>query len=288
MLKLTVRVVALLTLSTTVSFAQSAPGRVPAEIPPLSFEGAQYIDSTGCVWIRSGFNGNVVWVRRVGRNRVQLCDSSLEPSLSPTVLASLRPHDTKKSEAVKARKGANLRDAIAGLGKKQQGDVVEPAKTAVAAIPKAKVAVTAPVVIKEPIVVEAPKKPEPVVVAAVEPTVADAVAVEKPKKGFGKLFERKAKADVVKKPTPAVIPVAKPKVVAPTIAPGLYVVVGEFSKSDEVSTLGKWFQGSGYSTVLEGDARQSLLVGPFPSRANAQAAFYQAKGAGYSPEIVSR
>ncbi len=62
------------TLSGTEGSAQQI-SRVgpPAETPPASFEGTQFVDSRGFVYVRAGVDGSVNWVPRVSRNRQPIC-----------------------------------------------------------------------------------------------------------------------------------------------------------------------------------------------------------------------
>ncbi|OWU70425.1 hypothetical protein ATO3_20840 [Marinibacterium profundimaris] len=57
-------------------------GQTPAEFPPVSYGGNQYVDSRGCVYIRAGIDGNVTWVPRVTRDRKLVC------GYTPTATAS--------------------------------------------------------------------------------------------------------------------------------------------------------------------------------------------------------
>ena len=58
----------------------------PAEFPPMSYKGKQYVDSKGCVFIRAGIDGNVTWVPRVSRKRQGVC--GFKPSNVGTAAAN--------------------------------------------------------------------------------------------------------------------------------------------------------------------------------------------------------
>lgn len=71
-------------------WSQAQTLQEPAEIPPSSFSGTQFVDSSGCVFIRAGVSGNVRWVPRVTRDRRQVC--GFEPTFAqPRAASSATP-----------------------------------------------------------------------------------------------------------------------------------------------------------------------------------------------------
>ena len=82
-----VPVVAAVLLTVSMAQAQVAQLGAPANYPPASFTGQQFVDNDGCVYLRAGFGGTVNWVPRVNASHRPLCN--YPPTFGPAVAAAL-------------------------------------------------------------------------------------------------------------------------------------------------------------------------------------------------------
>ena len=74
-----------LSLSTSLAAESLAKSNGPAELPPAGFTGSQFVDSKGCVYIRTGGYGAVKWFPRVTQKRQLVC--GFEPSFKQSATA---------------------------------------------------------------------------------------------------------------------------------------------------------------------------------------------------------
>ncbi len=79
---------------------------VPAEVPPLEFEGREYVDSRGCTYIRAGVNGDTTWVPRMSRSREVICGQTptfanavVEPKVQTAAVAEPQADPQVETEA---------------------------------------------------------------------------------------------------------------------------------------------------------------------------------------------
>jgi cell division protein FtsN len=97
---------AVIAASMGIGFVQAqdlADVEVPAEFPPSSYEGRQYVDSRGCVYVRAGIDGNTSWVPRVSRDRKAIC--GFKPTLAgqPAAKTQTASAPTAKPEQIEVQ-----------------------------------------------------------------------------------------------------------------------------------------------------------------------------------------
>lgn len=154
---------AVLILAEDAPAQQSSNSTVPAEIPPASYAGRQYVDSNGCVFIRAGVDGATTWVPRVSRSRQLVC--GFQPSLAGQRRAADAPAQTAP-EAAPPRQPTQRQAAPVRTVQQPAARMASPAPRPQPAQPGAVVRRTAPAP-------QAVTRPAPTVVARPAPVRVD-------------------------------------------------------------------------------------------------------------------
>jgi SPOR domain len=119
----------------------------PANFPPASFKGKQFIDNNGCAFVRAGIDGRVNWIPRVSRSRKLLCgmaptfsgqeanntqaaSSSKVTQIVPKASATPAPAPAAKQAPKPAPRVADATPTTKPVARKQQKPVQRQAKPA--------------------------------------------------------------------------------------------------------------------------------------------------------------
>ncbi|MGL4412948.1 SPOR domain-containing protein [Roseinatronobacter monicus] len=265
-------------------------GLDPAELPPAGFEGREYVDSRGCVFLRSTFGGEVTWVPRYGPDRQPVCN------------------------------GTPSADAIADMVTEQQAPIAEaavadapPAEEPVVEFPRTETR-TAPVPVPQPRAA-APVRQTPARTQR-RPALPRADASGRhpscpASAPFGQLVDTTLGRPLVRCVTsPALFldpihngpsydphaPIALPDggqqqrgQVAPAHSSGNRVQVGSFNVPANASRLRARLQNAGLpAQVHRARGYDVVTLGPFGSASEAHAALGSVRGMGFSDAFIRR
>lgn len=143
-------------LGAGVAQAQSV-GQVggPANLPPAGFQGEQWVDNRGCVFLKAGYGGQVTWVPRVGRDRRAMCGyppssaarAAIEVATAEDMAKPAAPVET--APVVMSKPQPMAKPVV--MASVQPVIPVAPAPKVAPSVPVAPVVQAAPVVARQPV-----------------------------------------------------------------------------------------------------------------------------------------
>ncbi|VDC30345.1 SPOR domain-containing protein [Pseudogemmobacter humi] len=293
--------------------------RGPAELPPPGYNGQQYVDSRGCVFLRAGHGGREAWVPRVTRDRKQLCGyppsgRAVETSETPA------PKPVAKAEPVPAPKPAPKSTPKPVAAAPKPAPAAAKAAPAVSPSKPASAPASGGVSAKKIVVVPADAIPAP------PPGYKLAWEDDRLNPNRGKQTvqgvsdqdqiwtrtvpaELRAGSDVEERPLKVVVRLSEgsltgrseivvstksePKMVAEKPAPAkaarIFVQVGAFGvPANAEGTIGRLGALGLPMARGKAGALQVVYAGPFASAAEAKAALAAVRGAGFPDAVILR
>lgn len=284
----------------------------PAELPLPSYEGQQYVDSRGCVFLRAGFGGEVTWVPRVTKDRKQLCGYEPTGGAAEAVAGPVEKPGPRAKAPKATAKSAPAPKAVTKPAPKVVADTAkETAEYPLMKPPpgyklawkdgrlnpnRGKQTVegfldmdgiwtrTAPAELREESGIK--RSPVTIIVRHSDGSTSKVKVYVLSSKDGEKLVQVKDSGEILMvKSTRSGTPEAAKPAAGPTAAGRFLVQVGTFGAASNADGAAERLKGQGLPVArgkLKGGALTVVYAGPFASAAEAKRALSAARGLGFS------